>query len=138
MGRIFASDEKYLYWAEILIFRGNLAAVVLPVPLIVNALLQSLQYGGLTSLFTFFTQTAALPVTMAILFFTNKKDPARLIYAYPIQQGFTALVAVPFGGWALRRICNHPDAVDASDESLEDDGDDQRKENLNIDELPEG
>jgi Flp pilus assembly protein protease CpaA len=128
VARMFASDAKYLEWA----------AIELPVPLIVNALLQSLRLGGLTTVFTFFTQTAALPAAMAILFCTDENDLGRLNYTSPIQQGFTALVAIPFRSWPIWRIAKQPGNADREAQMLEFEESESEKETLVMDELPEG
>ena len=109
---VFSSSEGYLEWGEVIVRRANLLQFALPVPIITTALLQALQYGGLASLLTLLCQTMPLPVISTALFYTNKKDVARMMYSYPIAHGYSALVAVPFAAFALRRIWNRSDDVD--------------------------
>jgi Na+-driven multidrug efflux pump len=103
---IFSDNPGYVRWGVLIMSRASLMAWALPVPVIVNALLQSLQFGGVSTLFTFVTQTLRLPVISCALFFTDKTNAERLFWAYPIHQGFAALIAIPFAIFAICRIWN--------------------------------
>lgn len=129
--QVFSNSEGYLEWGELIVKRANLTQFLLPIPIVVTALLQALQYGGLASLLMFLVQTIPLPVVSTILFFTNKKDVGRLMYSYPIQQTYSALVAAPFGIFAIRKIWKRPDDADLAGAEVNlEDIQDEKKEPL--------
>jgi Na+-driven multidrug efflux pump len=110
--RIFSDSPGYVKWGTLILPRASYMAWALPVPIVVNALLQSLQYGGIASLFTLLSQTIPLPAIASILFFTGKDNPERLFWAYPIQQGLVAVVAIPFAIFAIRKVFSRAEVAE--------------------------
>jgi Na+-driven multidrug efflux pump len=110
--RIFANTEEYLYWGRLVVRWGNLTGIVLVFPMIITALLQSVQMGGLGTIYTFSSQCLPLPATVTLLYFTNKHDVARLFYAYPISQAVASLMAIPFTYKAVKEVWKRPDDRD--------------------------
>jgi Na+-driven multidrug efflux pump len=93
----FSSKESYLKYAEPQVRNSNALAVLSPISLIIQALLQALQLGGRASLVTLVTRLSPIPVFSTVLYFTGKHDPGRLLYAYAIQHAISLLVALPMG-----------------------------------------
>jgi Na+-driven multidrug efflux pump len=116
--RIFASTEDYLRWGKLVVPRGNLAALAMPIPLVTTALLQSIQMGGFSTLYTFTSQCLPLPLAVTLLYFTNKHDAARLFYAYPIAQGLSAVMAIPFALRGVKEVWKRPDDRDMEGEEF--------------------
>jgi Na+-driven multidrug efflux pump len=116
--RIFANTEDYLRWGRLVVPRGNLAAIVMPIPMVVTALLQSVQMGGLSTIYTFLSQILPLPGAVILLYFTNKHDAARLFYAYPIAQALSAVLAIPFAYKAVKEVWKRPDDRDMEGEEF--------------------
>ena len=92
-----SQDEGYLIYAEQMVRNSNVVAFLSPVALIIQAVMQSLQRGVRASIISFGTQLFPLPVFSIVLYYTNKSDPGRLLYAYAIQQAIGVLVSVPLG-----------------------------------------
>jgi Na+-driven multidrug efflux pump len=94
LGRIWSSRESFLDWVERLLPIAFYGAVLAPTPYIAIALLNSIQKPLLSSVLSILTNLLPLPAFSSILYFTGKKDPTRLIYAYVMRDGFSFLVAV--------------------------------------------
>jgi Na+-driven multidrug efflux pump len=102
--RAFSSEEEYVHWAAKLVRNSNILAFISPVALVIQALLQALQRGTRASIVTLGTQLLPLPVFSIILYYTNNYDPARLLYAYPIQQALGLMISIPLGFGPLREV----------------------------------
>ncbi|OHT12427.1 MatE family protein [Tritrichomonas foetus] len=94
---MFSNTEGYLNYATQFIRNSNVVAFVSPVALIIQALLQALQLGNAATIISIGTQLIPLPVFSAVLYYTNKHNPGRLLYAYAIQQALGVVIAVPLG-----------------------------------------
>jgi Na+-driven multidrug efflux pump len=125
--RIFSKTDGFLEWGESIMRTGNTMAFVLPVPLIVNSLLQALQLGGTSMAFCVATQTIPLPIIAAAVYYTDKTNLKRLFWCYPIQHGVTAVMAVPFAIYGIRQIWNRPDDVDVGEIPLTDIDEEQKE-----------
>jgi Na+-driven multidrug efflux pump len=127
---IFSRSEGYMAWAVFFERRMNYLAVLFPTAVIVNALLQSLQRGGLALMFCFGAQTLPLPLASSALYFTDKHDIPRLSYAFVLQFALAAAFAVPFIIFGIRQIWKRNDDVDNPELPLEEFDTDSRKEPL--------
>ena len=92
---MFSQTEGYLYYATQFVRYSNIVAFVSPVALIFQALLQALQLGNRATIISIGTQLIPLPVFSAVLYFTDKHNPGRLFYAYPIQQALGVVISLP-------------------------------------------
>ena len=92
-----AQDEGYLHYGEQMVRNSNVVAFLSPVALIIQAVMQSLQRGVRASIISFGTQLFPLPVFSIVLYYTDKSNPGRLLYAYAIQQAIGVLISVPLG-----------------------------------------
>jgi Na+-driven multidrug efflux pump len=112
--RIFSETPGYVSWAVFIMHRCTYTAWATPLPIVVNALLQSLQYGGLASIFTLAVQTIPLPVISSILFFTERDNPERIFWCMIIHQAYAALVSIPFVIFAIRQVRKRAGEADAA------------------------
>ena len=97
ISKMFSSSPTYLVYATQFVRNSNVVAFLIPVALIIQALLQSLQLGTQATIISIGTQLFPLPVFSAVLYFTDKHNPGRLLYAYPIQQALGVLISLPLG-----------------------------------------
>ena len=104
MCKALSQDEDYLVYAEQLLRNSNVCSILIPVALICQALTQSLQRGIRASIISFGTQLLPLPLFSIILYYTNKHNPGRLLYAYPLQQAFGVLLSLPLALGPLRDV----------------------------------
>ena len=104
IAKIFSDDEDYLDWCEIVIRNGNLATCIIEVPAVATGLLQAMKKSGQSIAVSIFVQLLPLPIISVILFLTNKHDPARLIYCYPIQSVFGLFFVLPYMYFAIKEI----------------------------------
>jgi Na+-driven multidrug efflux pump len=95
--RLFSSDTDYLYWAEQLMRNSNIMQWCGPVSHLFQSLLHAVEKEARGSILTFAAQLLPLPAFSAILYYTNRHDPARLLYAYAMQHAFGVIIAIPFG-----------------------------------------
>jgi hypothetical protein len=80
--------------------------VLAPTPYIAIAFLNSIKKPMLSSILSITTNLLPLPVFSSILYFTGKADPARIIYAYVLRDGFSFLVALAFVARPVLEIWN--------------------------------
>lgn len=94
---MFSNEPGYLEYAEQFVRNSNIVAFLAPVALIIQALLQALQLGNKATIISISTQLLPLPIFSAVMYFTDKHNPGKLLYAYPIQQALGLLISVPLG-----------------------------------------
>ena len=94
---MFSTNPRYLEYAEQFVRNSNIVAFLAPVALIIQALLQALQLGNKATIISISTQLLPLPIFSAVMYFTDKHNPGKLLYAYPIQQALGLLISVPLG-----------------------------------------
>jgi Na+-driven multidrug efflux pump len=104
LSKAFSQSDGYLGWAEKLLRNSNVLSVLCPVALVGQAVLQALQLGSRASIVSIGTQLLPLPLFSVILYYTNKSDPARLLYSYPLQQACGVLLAVPLAVGPIRDV----------------------------------
>lgn len=83
--KIFGSDPDYLSYAGPMVNKGNMLQFISYFRIITQGCLQALQLGGQAMIITFCTQLLAIIVFAFVLYYTNKHDPVRLCWCYPIS-----------------------------------------------------
>lgn len=84
ISKIFGSDPEYLKWAEKMLLVGNMLGIINYFRFICQGFLQALQMGGYAMIITFTTQLVALLVFAFIFYYTDKHDPVRICWCYPL------------------------------------------------------
>lgn len=106
IGKIFSNSTSFLNWTEIILFNSSFFSFLTLIPLMVQALLQSLQNGTQATMLSIISQLIPLPLFSGILYIYNKNDPSKLFYAYSIQHIFSTIVASFFGYSKFKNLLN--------------------------------
>ena len=85
ISKIFGSDPEYLKWASQMLHIGNLFGFINYGRFLSQGCLQSLQMGGRAMIVTFTCQFLALLVFAFIFYYTNKHDPVKIAWCYPLS-----------------------------------------------------
>lgn len=91
---IFTDDENFLNWAEKMVKAGNCAQIISWIKNNAQAILQSLQMGTTATILSFCTQLVSLIIFATILYFTDRYNPVRIQYAYPLAFLFGLIVSI--------------------------------------------
>ena len=83
--KIFGSDPDYLDYAGPMVNKGNMLQFISYFRIITQGCLQALQLGGQAMFITLVTQFIAIIAFAFVLYYTNKHDPVRLCWCYPIS-----------------------------------------------------
>ena len=94
---LFSTSKGYLNWSIIILKNSTYLAFLTPIPLLIQALLQSLQNGYQATILSLLTQLLPLPLFSIIFYYIDKTNPGKIFFSYFFQQLFGALIAIPFG-----------------------------------------
>ncbi|KAH0790347.1 MatE family protein [Histomonas meleagridis] len=93
---LWSKDPQFLYWAKQMIPKTFYLAPFIAYQYCVPALLQSLQKIVASTVLSITTQLLPLPVFSTVLYFTNKHDPARILYSYALGDAFAFILCTAF------------------------------------------
>ncbi|OHT05993.1 MatE family protein [Tritrichomonas foetus] len=93
---IWNTDEKFLYWCREMIPKVFYATPCFPIQYMVPALLQGMQLVYHSTILAGVTVFLPMPLFASILYFTNKTDPARIMWTYALADSFACLVCTIF------------------------------------------
>jgi Na+-driven multidrug efflux pump len=94
IGAIFAQGPGYLNWAEDLIRTGNALCFLVNGRFLGVAFLQSMQKGLQAMVLSFCAHFLALMAFVSILFYTDKHNGPRILWAYGLTYVFGLLMAI--------------------------------------------
>lgn len=89
---MFGEDEDFIYWSTEFIRKGYVGGFVIFVRYNSQVMLQALGLGFRASILSLFSQLISLILAMFLLYYTNKHDPARLSYSYPLNYTFVIVL----------------------------------------------
>lgn len=93
---IWSHDSDFLKWCDLLIPKVFYAAALFPIQYTVPALLQGMQKMARSSLLAVITALLPIPFFSTILYFTDKKNPERIMWTYTISDIFASVVCTIF------------------------------------------
>ena len=94
MASLWSTDPTFLYWAKKMLPPAFYPVILHGMLYVVPGLLQALQMFVDSMVVSFIALVLTYPVFSTILFFTNKKDPARLFYTYTISDSFSFIASL--------------------------------------------
>lgn len=89
---LWNKDPEFLYWSKKMIPKVYYACVFIAIQYMVPGLLQSLQLVFDATVLSFITLLIPYPIFSTVLYLTNKKDPARVLYTYCLSDCFSCVV----------------------------------------------
>ena len=116
---IWSKDRDFLKWCNLLIPKVFYAAALFPIQYTVPALLQGMQKMVRSSVLAVVTALLPIPLFSTILYFTDKKNPDRIMWTYTISDVFASVVCSFFIAPDIFRLIKEPlDGCKESDEQL--------------------
>ena len=94
---IFSHTTSYLEWSSIILKNSTYLAFLIPFPIMIQGLLQSMQYGILATILSSITQLVPLPLFSYILYQFYPNNPGKIFLAYTFQQLFGAIFSLILG-----------------------------------------
>lgn len=105
---IWSKDKDFLRWCGLLIPKVFYANFCFPLEYTTPALLQGMQRVTQATLLAGITSLLPIPLFSSILYFTGKKDPARIMWTYTVSDLFAALMCAIFISPYLYKLCKAP------------------------------
>lgn len=96
ISHIWNQDADFLKWCNLLIPKVFYAAALFPIQYTVPALLQGMQKMARSSFLAVLTALLPIPLFSTILYFTDKKNPERIMWTYTISDIFASVVCIIF------------------------------------------
>lgn len=94
ISKIISSNPDYIAWAAPMLKAANFDAIHAWVRFLCQTMLQALEYGITATIYSLFATLAANMSMSTLLYFTNKKDPIRLMYTYPLTSAVSLVVGI--------------------------------------------
>lgn len=88
IAKMFSSDPNYLRWAGPMLKVGNAFGFIVVARFTFPSLLQSMKKGITSTLLSLGSQLVSIIAFAFILYYTDKKNPVRLIWCYPLSYAF--------------------------------------------------
>lgn len=96
LAKIFSSGEGYMECAPKMIMYCNGLCFLAWFRLASQSVLQSLQMGMRATILSFIANVGGIIIFNYILYYTNKHDPVRLIWTYPLTHASSSIVCIAF------------------------------------------
>ena len=101
---IFSNDENVRVISAKMLKIQNAVGVITWVRNIAQSILQSLQNGIKAAILSLSTQLFSIILFEVILFYTDRHNPIRLLWAYPLSFAFGFIIAIFFLISPLKQI----------------------------------
>jgi hypothetical protein len=96
VGLIWGADGEFLHWCREMLPIGFYTCWTGGYQSTGGSLLQALHYAGVASGLAILTGLLSSPLFSAMLYFTGKNDPARIMWAYVMNDVFSVIVTTLF------------------------------------------
>jgi len=96
IAKIWSSDPHYLNWAEKTIPVMFYCAPFFAIQYIIPAVLQGMKKVFSSTALSILTLLIPLPVFSSLLYFTNKRDPIRIIYTFTCNDIYSFIMCILF------------------------------------------
>ena len=93
---IWSRDEEFVYWARRMVPKVFYTTLLIGYQYTTPCLLQAMQRVLASALLSILTLLLPMPVFSSILYFTDKTDPARVLWTYALNDGFSAIACSLF------------------------------------------
>lgn len=93
---IFAKDPDYIEWATPMIRTSNMGAFFIFAQYTVGHMLRSLGMGIMAAVMGTLVHIIGMVASVLLLYYTDKHDAKRLMYAYPLSAAFGFIVGFAF------------------------------------------
>jgi Na+-driven multidrug efflux pump len=93
---IWGSDPSFVSWCEECLPKAFYTCLLVGYQYTASALLQALHFVGAASALSVLTMLLPWPTFSSILYFTGKEDPARIMWTYCLNDGFSVIVTTLF------------------------------------------
>jgi Na+-driven multidrug efflux pump len=108
ISRLWDSDPEFLDWASRLIPKAFYTAVFIACQYTAPALLQAMQRVLASSFLSIVTFLLPLPIFSTVLYFTDKRNPERVLWAYVINDVWSFIACVLFLTRPLKELLAAP------------------------------
>lgn len=105
---IWSKDQKFLEKCESMIPKVFYITVLFPIQYTVPSLLQSMQKVALSSIVAGVTSMLPIPLFSCILYYTDKKNPDRIMWTYCLSDIFASILCFLFIIPSLRKLWPEP------------------------------
>jgi Na+-driven multidrug efflux pump len=92
VGKIWDDEESFIYWIKEIVPKIFYTSVTAGFQYMCPVILQAMQKVVASTVLSFVTLLLPFPVFSTILYFTDKKNPARLFWCYPMNDVFSVIV----------------------------------------------
>lgn len=94
ISKLFGSTEEFLYWSTGMMKSGNCLNIICFVRSSMQTQLQAQQRGARAMVLSFGSQLFSNIIFQVILYYTDRKNPTRLMYSAPLSIAFGMLLGI--------------------------------------------
>jgi Na+-driven multidrug efflux pump len=109
---LWSTDPLFLEWVRKMVPQCFYMAPSFGMLFMVPVLYEAMQKYAWSTAMAFVTQMLPLPIFSSVLHFTDKNDPARILWAYFLTDGFAFVVCAAFYLGPLLRFVRAPPTVE--------------------------